>query len=286
MWRMLALLSLITACTNLTATGSGSDRQSQVETYCAAASHGNADGLWQCRHYYLSGPYAVPDINPGSISPVNRSSNAVNVDGFCSSAGSDLGIWQCKQYYERLYANAPVSSMPAPPVAAAPHPTPVRSVAAAPHATPVPSLAVTPNPPPVRRSNNDDAPGSRAPGIQHNGGIFFVPVLVNDSINLKFMIDSGASSVSIPADVVLTLMRMGTIESSDFLGTVRYTLADGSIVPSETFRLRSLRVGDRKVTNVVASVAPVSGPLLLGQSFLSRFQSWSIDNKQHTLILN
>lgn len=70
-----------------------------------------------------------------------------------------------------------------------------------------------------------------------------------------------------------------TITKSDFSGEKKYVLADGSIVPSMTFRLRSLKVGDHLLKNVEASIAPVQGSLLLGQSFLRRFQSWSVDNR-------
>jgi predicted aspartyl protease len=99
------------------------------------------------------------------------------------------------------------------------------------------------------------------------------------------VVDSGASDVSVPADVVMTLIRTGTIAKSDFIGTQTYTLADGSTVQSATFRIRSLTVGRKTVENVVGRVAPVEGVLLLGQSFLSRFKSWSIDNARRTLVL-
>jgi len=33
-------------------------------------------------------------------------------------------------------------------------------------------------------------------------------------------------------------------------------------------------------------ITPLKGSLLLGQSFLSRFKSWSIDNERQVLILN
>jgi hypothetical protein len=46
-----------------------------------------------------------------------------------------------------------------------------------------------------------------------------VPVLTNRVIFLKFVIDSGASDVSIPVDVVATLLRTGTLQESDFIGT-------------------------------------------------------------------
>jgi hypothetical protein len=36
----------------------------------------------------------------------------------------------------------------------------------------------------------------------------------------------------------------------------------------------------------VASIISVNAQILLGQSFLSRFSSWSIDNEKHALILN
>jgi clan AA aspartic protease (TIGR02281 family) len=117
------------------------------------------------------------------------------------------------------------------------------------------------------------------------GGIFHVPVLINDTLKLNFVVDSGASDVSIPADVVLTLMRTGAIKEGDFIGTEKYRLADGSTVSSRTFIVRSLKVGDRTVTDVRASVADVNGPLLLGQSFLKRFKSWSQDNAAHELVL-
>jgi hypothetical protein len=80
-------------------------------------------------------------------------------------------------------------------------------------------------------------------------------------------------------------MRTGTIKKSDFIGTEKYRLADGSAVSSRTFIIRSLKVGDRTVTDVRASIADINAPLLLGQSFLKRLKSWSQDNAAHELIL-
>jgi predicted aspartyl protease len=117
------------------------------------------------------------------------------------------------------------------------------------------------------------------------GGTYVVPVVVNGVITLKFTIDSGAAVVTIPADVFLTLARAGTISKDDFLGSQTFTLADGSKVPSQKFRIRSLKVGDVEVQNVVGSGANVKGHLLLGQSFLSKLKSWSMDNQRRTLII-
>jgi predicted aspartyl protease len=81
-------------------------------------------------------------------------------------------------------------------------------------------------------------------------------------------------------------MRTGTLRDADFLGQRTYKLADGSTVSSQTFRIRVLKVGDRQIENVRGSVAGVDGSLLLGQSFLSRFRSWSIDNQRRVLMLD
>ena len=127
--------------------------------------------------------------------------------------------------------------------------------------------------------------GSGIP-MEQDGGTFVVPVRINDAITLKFIIDSGAADVSIPADVVGTLIRTGTLTSKDFTGSKTYVLADGSKVPSATFTIRSLQVGGRVVNNVTGSVADTKGILLLGQSFLRKFNSWSIDNRRHVLVLD
>jgi predicted aspartyl protease len=122
--------------------------------------------------------------------------------------------------------------------------------------------------------------------LQLEGGTFTVPVSINDKLTLNFVVDSGAADVSIPADVVSTLMRTGTLSAADFLGSQIYRLADGSTVPSQTFRIKSLKLGQKTIVeNVTGSIAPAAGDPLLGQTFLRRFKSWSIDNQRQVLVL-
>jgi predicted aspartyl protease len=121
--------------------------------------------------------------------------------------------------------------------------------------------------------------------LEPTSGYLLVPVQVNGRMTFNFVLDSGASDVAIPADVVQTLTRAGTISRADFIGTKTYVLADGSKLPSEAFMVHELRVGDHVVSNVTAHVAPVQGSLLLGQSFLSRLPAWAIDNKKHALVI-
>src|SRR5260221_13248300 len=121
--------------------------------------------------------------------------------------------------------------------------------------------------------------------MEERGGVYVVPVRFNDTITLNSVVDSGAADVSVPADIVSTLMRSKTITVEDFMGKQTYVLADGSKVPSQQFRIRSIKVGNKTVENVVARIASVNGEILLGQSFLQRFKSWSVDNEQHNIIL-
>ena len=121
--------------------------------------------------------------------------------------------------------------------------------------------------------------------LVHYGGTFKVPVLINDVMLLHFTVDSGASSVTIPIDVASTLVRTGTIDENDIGAEGKCVLADGSKSRCDNIRIRKLRVGGHVVENVRGVVIDAEGDLLLGQSFLRRFTSWSIDNNRQVLIL-
>ena len=119
-----------------------------------------------------------------------------------------------------------------------------------------------------------------------DGTLVGVPVLVNEAVVLSFTIDSAASDVSISYSVFSKLILAGTIKATDMIDTQSYRLADGNQQRSRRFRFRSLRVGTIEIRNVIGSVAQGEGDLLLGQSFLSKLKSWSIDNESHMLLLN
>lgn len=116
-------------------------------------------------------------------------------------------------------------------------------------------------------------------------GTFSVPVMINEAITLNFVLDSGASDVEIPADVVLTLARAGTISPDDLGQSVDVYLADGSKSTMKTITIRSLKVGNAELHNIEADISSANGTLLLGQSFLRQFKSWSVDNTAKTLNL-
>jgi clan AA aspartic protease (TIGR02281 family) len=125
---------------------------------------------------------------------------------------------------------------------------------------------------------------SEVPLVAQNG-VYTVPVRINDAMTVNFIVDSGASEVQIPADVAQILLRKGALQERDFMQDRIYTMADGSQVKSERVLIKRLRIGDRVVEGVTASIGNVHSAPLIGQSLLYRFPTWSLDNRRHLLIL-
>jgi len=122
--------------------------------------------------------------------------------------------------------------------------------------------------------------------LEPHDGAFVVPVVLNDIMKVKFIVDSGAADVSIPEDVAASLMKSGTMTVADQLGSKTYMMADGSLVPSKIYRMASLRIGDMVMQDVTVRISAAKSSLLLGQSFLSRLKSWSMDNARQVMIIN
>ncbi len=116
-------------------------------------------------------------------------------------------------------------------------------------------------------------------------GVYVVPGTINGVVSAKFLVDTGASLVGVPAGLVKSLVDSGFIAQADFLGERTFRIANGSTMQAQALRLKSLQVGNVVVENVEASVLPENAPLLLGQSFLTRLKSWSMDTTAHTLTI-
>jgi hypothetical protein len=129
------------------------------------------------------------------------------------------------------------------------------------------------------------APAENIP-LQPSQGVYMLPVRINDTITIPFVLDSGASDVVVPADIFSTLRRSGTVSQADFRGTANATLANGSTVSSDRYVLHKMVVGNVVINDALTSISPAEGEPLLGQSFLSKLPSWSIDNAHHVLVFN
>lgn len=95
-------------------------------------------------------------------------------------------------------------------------------------------------------------------------GHFVADATVNGA-HVRFLVDTGATLVSLPSDEAL---RLGIDFST---ATPGYTLlADGRRVPVYRVVLDSVSIGDVTLLNVEGSVRQGGGPPLLGMSFLNR----------------
>ena len=117
------------------------------------------------------------------------------------------------------------------------------------------------------------------------GGVFRLPATINGRTNVYFIVDSGAATVQIPAEVAEEMKRNGTLADADFLGQRRFLLADGSGLQQRVFRLRTLQIGGKSMENVLAAVGAQRSRALLGQSFLRRLNGWKIDNVKNAIEL-
>ena len=121
--------------------------------------------------------------------------------------------------------------------------------------------------------------------IEKRGNSYRVPVRINQTITLPFILDTGASELAIPADVALTLIRAGALTDGDFVGKIHYSMANGTEQLGDRVVLREVQVGEHTVKNVTAFVSPPAGDPLLGQSFLSKFGTVTLDYKRLVLVL-
>jgi predicted aspartyl protease len=81
-------------------------------------------------------------------------------------------------------------------------------------------------------------------------------------------------------------MKSGTMTGADLLGSKTYMLADGTMHEGKIYRIASLRIGEMVMENVTVRIAAGNSSLLLGQSFLRRLKSWSMDNARQVMIIN
>lgn len=120
--------------------------------------------------------------------------------------------------------------------------------------------------------------------LEKQNGVFNLWATIG-TIKKQFVLDTGASDISISEETERELIDAGLINKSNYLIPSLYKLADGSIIQCRRLLLPSFKIGTFTITNVKASVVGEGAPMLLGKSFLDQFKKWSIDNITQTLNL-
>ena len=118
------------------------------------------------------------------------------------------------------------------------------------------------------RTDTSSARGSTFSVSANNRGQFIAAGMINDKNELRMLIDTGASAISIPEK---DAQRMGLDYKAGAPGAV--STANG-VIQVWRVKLASVKLGDVSVNNIDAVVIPGDGlPIaLLGMNFLDRFE--------------
>lgn len=122
--------------------------------------------------------------------------------------------------------------------------------------------------------------------MRKEGGVYLVPIIVN-GLNLDFVFDTGASSISLSMAEAMVMVKQGKITEEDVIGQAQFSDANGDISVGTIVLLRTVQIGDIILENVEASIVDnIQAPLLLGQSALAKFGKVTIDYNKNTIEFN
>lgn len=122
--------------------------------------------------------------------------------------------------------------------------------------------------------------------LVNQNGVYFIPITINDSITANGMLDTGASEMVIPFNIVAALIQSKSITSTDYLKDGAYILADGSTHTNERINIAKIVIGRTSFYNLSAIVGNKDTNLLIGQNLLRKVGSYAIDNNKHILIID
>lgn len=125
-----------------------------------------------------------------------------------------------------------------------------------------------------------DAKAQTVITMEQEGGVYKVPCVVN-GMRMKFIFDTGASSVCISKAIAEFMMENGYISKEDIVGKGKSTVADGRIVENLQIILRDIEIAGLHLHNVEAVVIlSQDAGLLLGQSAIQRLGSVTISGNR------
>jgi clan AA aspartic protease (TIGR02281 family) len=117
--------------------------------------------------------------------------------------------------------------------------------------------------------------------IKKIGQLNYFSININGNY-LNYILDSGASEMSINKSTYNNLVKNGFITNANMLPPQQYTLADGSVKTYKRVIIKNIKLGSLTLNNVRAYICDDSEPMLLGQSFLNKFAVWQVNNSKNT----
>ena len=112
--------------------------------------------------------------------------------------------------------------------------------------------------------------------MEEENGVYKVPCKVN-GLKLKFIFDTGASSVSISSTIANMMFENGYLSEDDILGSGQTQIANGDIIDNTVINIKEIEISGMILKDVQAVVIhQQSAPLLLGQSAIQKLGKVSI----------
>ena len=122
--------------------------------------------------------------------------------------------------------------------------------------------------------------------LEEAGGVYIASCKINDS-DARFIFDTGAAAVTLSLEYYNKAVANGSLLKIDVLPeVVNFQIANGDIIEGRMINLRSFKIGDLEIRNVLATIiSSQDSDMLLGQTLLKRFGSYTIDNNNNKLII-
>ena len=122
--------------------------------------------------------------------------------------------------------------------------------------------------------------------LDNNNGVFGIPITLNNTLQTYSIFESGASDITISADLALTLFKKGSIGDNDWLNGSSFRFSDGSMANSNRFKLNTVKIGTRVIYNITCSISNyMKIPMIVGQNVLDKFGNYSFDHKNEILTI-
>ena len=120
-------------------------------------------------------------------------------------------------------------------------------------------------------------PGGNVVSMEKIDGVYQIPVDI-DGVPMHFIFDTGAGMISISETEAIFLYKQHKLSNDDISGSAQFSDANGNISEGTLIILKEVKIGNRTLENIQASVVGnLKAPLLIGQSALEKFGKVTID---------
>jgi peptidoglycan-associated lipoprotein len=112
------------------------------------------------------------------------------------------------------------------------------------------------------------------------GEAIIVPCIMNGYAE-NFTYITGTKGLNISLDFALKMLKDGAITKNDFEGDVTKILAEGTIVDRAAFYIKEIRIGNKTVNDVAATVIHNQEvPVVMGENTLKMFGNYKINKEK------